>query len=388
MAQIGSLVVDLVLKSAQFNSDLAKTSKAVAANTSVMRKSFDSVRASVSGLTVGFGSFLSARTFRALSRITQDSIKLAATWDGPLKSSAQNFLKQAEDFSNAFQFGVAQGFLEALNGQLGNSEASLRAINEIGARVGTVLGQGFAFASQNLGPLADGLGKVVDFLEYIATHTPGQAVDDLLGKQSMQPLDFGDMNEQLGIGATAFDVYKSSIAGANKELANTSKQINVVFPDIEKLQQQMFETSLKTTQSWLGVADTVGQALGTLFKENKAVAIGQAVINTAQAITEALKLPFPINWAQVAAVSALGAAQIATIASAQPGTSKKPSKGSGKGSSGGGAAKASAPAAGGSASQRSMNVVINGSNFSRDQVRMLVAQMNEMAGDGLMIRTG
>src|SRR5690606_40586536 len=52
-----------------------------------------------------------------------------------------------------------------------------------------------------------------------------------------------------------------------------------------------------------------------LFPKSKAAAIASAIINTAVAVTEALKLPPPLNFVQAGLVAAAGAAQVATIAS-------------------------------------------------------------------------
>ena len=55
-----------------------------------------------------------------------------------------------------------------------------------------------------------------------------------------------------------------------------------------------------------------------LFRLNQALAIGEAIMNTAQGVTNALKLPVPINFVMAGLVGAMGAAQIATIRSQQP----------------------------------------------------------------------
>lgn len=85
-------------------------------------------------------------------------------------------------------------------------------------------------------------------------------------------------------------------------------------------------------QSWQYTADAMGSLaqLAEQFGQEgfiaaKALGIGQAVVNVAVGITEALKQPFPLNFAVAASVAAAGAAQIATIASAQPGNARRPS---------------------------------------------------------------
>ena len=63
-----------------------------------------------------------------------------------------------------------------------------------------------------------------------------------------------------------------------------------------------------------------------MFRINQAAAIGNAVVSTAEAITNALAVkPFPLGLAMAAVAAAAGAAQIATIASARPGGGTTPS---------------------------------------------------------------
>lgn len=71
---------------------------------------------------------------------------------------------------------------------------------------------------------------------------------------------------------------------------------------------------------------TVANAFGEKgFLAAKAFSIGQAVMNTSEAITAALaSAPPPLNFAAAAAVAAAGAVQIAAIASARPGNARAP----------------------------------------------------------------
>jgi hypothetical protein len=54
-------------------------------------------------------------------------------------------------------------------------------------------------------------------------------------------------------------------------------------------------------------------ALKTIFGDSKAAAIAQATINTYEAATKALTLPFPLNWIEEALVIAAGLANVASI---------------------------------------------------------------------------
>ncbi len=78
-------------------------------------------------------------------------------------------------------------------------------------------------------------------------------------------------------------------------------------------------TAKQKTQSVLGEAlrltSGVAQQSKAMFKINKVAGIANAVINTAQSITEMMKLPWPLNLAMAALAAAAGAAQIAAIKS-------------------------------------------------------------------------
>jgi hypothetical protein len=119
-----------------------------------------------------------------------------------------------------------------------------------------------------------------------------------------------------------------------------------------------------------------------LFKVQQAFAIANAVINTAEGITKALRsLPFPANLGAAAKVALAGAIQVAKIRSTVPGGSASvTSTGLSGGSSG---ASPALPQSAGNASQaeqspRIAQVVIQGSVFSsRETADWLVEQLSE-----------
>src|SRR5262249_34038300 len=154
-------------------------------------------------------------------------------------------------FNNAFEFGIAQGFLEELNGKLGNTDQSLKAINEIGANIGHLLGEGFAFAADKAGPLADIVSKIATGFEYIATHTPSQALADLMGTP-LPSLNFDAMNEQLGTASSSWEVFKASAESAGDAATKAAKQIEVAFPDVEKILEAQRKANIDYAESWLG----------------------------------------------------------------------------------------------------------------------------------------
>ena len=143
-------------------------------------------------------------------------------------------------------------------------------------------------------------------------------------------------------------------------------------------------------QVWMAVADTLGglSALMNAFGEKhlaaaKALAIGEAIINTAVGITAALRIPGPLGWAQAAAVAASGAAQVATIMNSRKGGGRNATV-SGSGAT---ASASESPAASGG----TVNLQIQGLNeserYSGAQVRELMDKMVELQRDGYRLVT-
>ena len=101
----------------------------------------------------------------------------------------------------------------------------------------------------------------------------------------------------------------------------------------------------QVTSGAFDMASGVVDAMGQMFQGSKPIAAAQALINTFQGITEALKLPFPANLAAAARVAAQGFAAVRGIQSARPGSSGGISRGAsgGSGASGGAASQAPAP---------------------------------------------
>jgi hypothetical protein len=119
----------------------------------------------------------------------------------------------------------------------------------------------------------------------------------------------------------------TNTAEAQRVMATVTQQMNL------RYQQQVGQT-----------AQAVGKALVDVFPKSKAAAAAQALINTAVGVTQALTLPFPLNWIQAAAVLASGMAQVAAIKSASVGGGGAlPSPGAGGGSGGGGSGPSQAP---------------------------------------------
>jgi len=150
--------------------------------------------------------------------------------------------------------------------------------------------------------------------------------------------------------------------------------------DLAKIRQETMDTTLSKTANMFG---SLYSMMGSFGKKNTALAkafgIAQALINTYTGATEALKLPFPANLAAFAAVMAKGLAAVAQISSVN--TSGGGNSKGGAGGGGGGGGLATAPAAPAQAG-RSTYITLNGSSYSRDQVRDLVEKISEFQKDG------
>lgn len=108
----------------------------------------------------------------------------------------------------------------------------------------------------------------------------------------------------------------------------------------------------------------------------KAFGVAEAVVNTAQGITQALTLPFPASWAQAAAVAASGAAQIATILSASPGSTTKPNVSTS-------APAVTAPEQGGGGISKAVNITFQG--LGRSGMEQFVRELQDAIGDGVKL---
>lgn len=406
---IGGIRVDLQLNSAAFIRDIAKTNAAIAGSTRQMTSQLTRLQRASQAVGATFGAWVTLRATRKVINFLDQSIELAAKLQNQLGESARAFEAQGAAMSNAFKLGLAQGFLDIISEDGAEASRRMQQLAQAGLIAGKVLGAAFTVVvdiltiviPKSINAALIGMNKLVEGAN--AVIAKGEAIENALGLNK----DYGRIPTipimEINEGTAAFFSFDQAarLAAEGTALASesqkklgesvksTSDKIISQLDAMDALRQKSFEASLETTQQWLTVGDTVGQALATLFKENKAVAIAQAVINTAQAITEALKLPFPLNWAQVAAVTALGAAQIATISSANPGGGSKALK---KGGGGGGnktqkAVSETSTSSGGAVPGQAVNITLVGQGgFDREQVRALIGQINQAVGDGATLR--
>lgn len=148
----------------------------------------------------------------------------------------------------------------------------------------------------------------------------------------------------------------------------------------EQYQQAVNATTMNTAAATLGMVGQLTGAFAQLFKDNKAFAIANAVINTAEGVTKALAQGGIFGFIGAAAVAASGAAQIATILASNPGSATTPTVGSAA------APSVEAPAAPAAMSGTAVNVVLKGGGrYSRDEVESILLGINDALGDGFQL---
>lgn len=167
----------------------------------------------------------------------------------------------------------------------------------------------------------------------------------LMTEQELETAAYEKRMEDLAAfyeGKTELDAeYREWTERAQEDHTQRMEEIN------RRLAEKEEQIRMGTWQATASLFGSLSQLAAQFGDKNlvaaKAFGIAEAVINTAVGITEALKLPPPLGWAQAAAVAAAGAAQIATIASARPNSARTPTV-SGGGSYGGGYSAGGGPA--------------------------------------------
>lgn len=195
---------------------------------------------------------------------------------------------------------------------------------------------------------------------------------------------FAQLDAQLAQGVVTADQYRDAIFGVGATMdSEFERAASSVISNLDRIDKMFQHLSKASASQWLSMGDMMVDTLSTVFGESKEFAIAEAVINTAQAITKALTLPFPVNIAAAAAVGAMGAAQIAKIASTN------------KGGGGGGAPTVSAAASTAAAAPAqgpSQTLFVQGINrndfFSGDMVSSLIEELLQRQRDGARVVLG
>ncbi|WP_428029821.1 phage tail length tape measure family protein [Ancylobacter sp.] len=203
-----------------------------------------------------------------------------------------------------------------------------------------------------------------------------------------------DLEEYYEQGKMSLEEYLQWKTSAEEDHAREVEEIRERQAQRENnIRQQQF----RVAGEMFGNLATVAEAFGEKgFIAAKAFSIGQAVMNTAEAVTEALaSAPPPWNFAAAAAVAAAGAVQIAAIASARPGNARAPAVSGGGGSYSSGGGGGGGGSSGGSASNdnkalnNTMYVSIKGEGpVSQEALRDLMDMMVEAQKNGYQLVVG
>ena len=139
----------------------------------------------------------------------------------------------------------------------------------------------------------------------------------------------------------------------------------------------------QVTNGAFDMASGVVDAMGQMFQGSKPIAAAQALINTFQGITEALKLPFPASLAAAARVAAQGFAAVRGIQSARPGSSGGISRTSGGSGGSGGTTSAQQQAP---TTTFQFTLQNDPMGFGEQFARQFIEQLNEASANGGQIR--
>ncbi len=337
-------------------------------------------------------------------------------------------------FGQAANVGFITGLVRELAGEFATTDDNLQAMRQAAENFGRVVGQSLRavadaaqFVANNLRPIVGliaGLvaGKVISgfallaanvakfatalraaavsgaFLQLLFTKSIlGRAVvggTALLGV-TIATVELDDLTSQAKAATNALlgleqqqQRMNADASAANNAAAAAAglDDLNQKY-DLAALAANRFEKTQKITGKQIAghigdVASVFGQALGTMFEENKAVAIGQALINTYQGITQAIaNYPPPFSYAMAAAQGALGFAQVNAIRSQSK---------DGGGSSAAISSSAATPAVTTETAEasRAINLTLVGDQgFSRAQIEQLAEGFSDAFGDGVTIRT-
>ncbi len=179
---------------------------------------------------------------------------------------------------------------------------------------------------------------------------------------------------------------KESLMGPHEQLIATQERLSELLRagaiDASTFGHAMERATLTAASAYTGMAAQVGNALQQLFGKSKIASVASAVMNVANGITQALTLPFPLNWAQAAAVAASGAAQIATIKRTNLGSGGSAPSVRRGGGGGGGAGSEAAPAQSTPSQTLTVQGIDSSSIFTGDTMRSFAERLLQFQRDG------
>lgn len=191
----------------------------------------------------------------------------------------------------------------------------------------------------------------------------------------------------------AYQIAMENQALTNEQKLELAKQHNLLMEDVEKKHQDKLNDLQRDGMlRGLSLVAKGGKDMANAFGENseKMVRVAkifgavEATVNAYRAFSQTISDPSLPWFAKIGAASTMLAAGLSaamSIRSASPGSS-----GGGVSTAGGGSAASAAAAGGGSAGGggegRSVYLTINGSNFSREQMREMAEGLSEYVADG------
>jgi hypothetical protein len=172
--------------------------------------------------------------------------------------------------------------------------------------------------------------------------------------------------QSLGVTLTFHEQYQLTLERTNNALARGA----ITADQAGRAHRAAAQTA---ALAWLGAAGQIAGSLAQAFPKQKAFAVAAAVINVAEGITKAMTLPFPLNWAQAAAVAAAGLAQINAIKSANPGGSGSVPSVSGAGAGG------TEPA---QMQSQALTISLPAGRYTHEEVMQIIEGINDRVQNG------
>lgn len=389
MATIGSLTADLRLESAAFVRDLGKAQAAVAKNTSLMTRQFDSVRKSTASAALSlkglFGFALGRQAINMIKRLTRESLDAAAAIEGPLGNSIREFQSQTEQMTRALEVGFGVGYVKAFNEALGAAGMSLRDIVQIGLLLGSTIGNVFATLISLANDLYRGWMRFKDIVTFSAPQSFSEA----------NPLTFGEysMGDAALVDQITAALEKMTPALENNKAAvsnwktSVSRDVDSATKSVEMFSEQWIGSLNSTLGNISAFSGALSQEQEEWFRVNQAVSIAQALVATYTGAAEALKLGPIIGPALAAIQVATGLAYVAQIAAQSPGTATTSAVGGVGGKKSGKSVTEASSRGSGAGSGQTVNVTLaGGPMWGRESVRGLIDEINKAVGDGATIR--
>jgi hypothetical protein len=332
---------------------------------------FESVGSELDTLAHAIGHAVSGDITGALQEMHDGSASLQRDW---AEASAQIAKIWGQELPNEVQAGVDQvnaitknaNVVPDFSGGLSNAlkqDAPKPLTGDDIAKQLYAISQSSDEASQKIAQLNQLYGQGL-----ITAQAYDSAVEQALG--AVTRLGQFNLDDVLG---NSTESYADKVDALN----NAWKRGIITF---QQYKQNMKSVADENEQNMNTILSTTGSTLTALFKQSKGAAISNALINTYEGVTAALKLPFPLNWAQSALVAAAGFAQVANIRSQTQGG------GGGSGASAASAAPAATAAQPVAAVAPTQTLEVMGLNpnslFTGGAVRGLVQQLIDYQRDG------